>query len=589
MFIPFCFNFIWPISDYPNVEVEAKKVAEELEMDYVWKDVAFSVATKEDEERIHMALQSEEATPKNGDWAVKLGINLFYSAILSRSPLYNKQMPYNSVIYSAFGCSSPSKSSQEAKVFGKGFGRQKKLVMAGKWCGKVWMSNQVHPLLLHRDLDGEDSVLNPCLKSDEKVGRKSETSYKAPTTDTNRKLGKKRKSMARSNIVKKMKFEVTEFADTDPEDSVDDKPEFETRKSVRKPKAQCRPIKRVKHRKEDIPDIMSEDSQDELEFHQGPLKSARALKQGTKQNLKAKGHQSVATIDSYSDDDSLDDRSHQHGLRSCNRKLKAEGKSTRKVKPQPEEIVDSGESEGSPSDESEREEHRGNIKSPGYSQRRVPDFKEFEPVTDDDERDGGPSTRLRRRSVRPTQERRETKAAVKRQVQNSKGKKAPPVTKNAGPARKGPKMRLPVSRAPAMKGPARKNPSLSSDDANAEEEAEFCCDIEGCTMSFGSKQELALHKRNICPVKGCGKKFFSHKYLVQHRRVHMDDRPLKCPWKGCRMTFKWAWARTEHIRVHTGARPYVCNEPGCGQTFRFVSDFSRHKRKTGHSAKKTRK
>uniref|UniRef100_A0A2P2JQ04 Lysine-specific demethylase REF6 isoform X2 n=1 Tax=Rhizophora mucronata TaxID=61149 RepID=A0A2P2JQ04_RHIMU len=107
-------------------------------------------------------------------------------------------------------------------------------------------------------------------------------------------------------------------------------------------------------------------------------------------------------------------------------------------------------------------------------------------------------------------------------------------------------------------------------------------------MSFGSKQELAVHKRNVCPVKGCGKKFFSHKYLVQHRRVHLDDRPLKCPWKGCKMTFKWAWARTEHIRVHTGARPYVCAEEGCGQTFRFVSDFSRHKRKTGHSTKKCR-
>ncbi|KAE8672301.1 putative Zinc finger C-x8-C-x5-C-x3-H type family protein [Hibiscus syriacus] len=109
-----------------------------------------------------------------------------------------------------------------------------------------------------------------------------------------------------------------------------------------------------------------------------------------------------------------------------------------------------------------------------------------------------------------------------------------------------------------------------------------------CSMSLGSKQALLMHKRNICPVKERGKKFFSHKYLVQHRRVHLDDRPLKCPWKGCKMTFKWAWARTEHIRVHTGARPYVCAEEGRGQTFRFVSDFSRHKRKTGHVGKKGR-
>lgn len=114
---------------------------------------------------------------------------------------------------------------------------------------------------------------------------------------------------------------------------------------------------------------------------------------------------------------------------------------------------------------------------------------------------------------------------------------------------------------------------------------EYPCDIEGCPMGFCTKRELMLHKRNICSVSGCGKKLFSHKYLVQHHRVHVDYRPLKCPWKGCKKTFKWAWARTEHTRVHTGERPYVCREPGCGQTFRFVSDFSRHKRKTGHSVK----
>jgi uncharacterized Zn-finger protein len=103
-------------------------------------------------------------------------------------------------------------------------------------------------------------------------------------------------------------------------------------------------------------------------------------------------------------------------------------------------------------------------------------------------------------------------------------------------------------------------------------------------MSFGTNQEMSLHKQDICPVRGC-QKFFSHKYLLQHRKVHADDRPLKCPWNGCNVAFKWQWARTEHMRVHTGDRPYVCHEPGCEQTFRFVSDFSRHKRRTGHLVK----
>ncbi|KAM1268831.1 hypothetical protein ACFX13_001133 [Malus domestica] len=108
------------------------------------------------------------------------------------------------------------------------------------------------------------------------------------------------------------------------------------------------------------------------------------------------------------------------------------------------------------------------------------------------------------------------------------------------------------------------------------------CDIESCRMRFATKAELMLHKRNRCPHEGCGKRFSSHKYAVSHSRVHDDDRPLKCPWKGCSMSFKWAWARTEHIRVHTGERPYQCKVEGCGLFFRFVSDYSRHRRKTGH-------
>ncbi|PWA96462.1 JmjC domain-containing protein [Artemisia annua] len=109
------------------------------------------------------------------------------------------------------------------------------------------------------------------------------------------------------------------------------------------------------------------------------------------------------------------------------------------------------------------------------------------------------------------------------------------------------------------------------------------CDIEGCKLSFKTKTELRLHRKNRCPHVGCGKKFKSHRYAVIHVRVHEDHRPLKCTWKGCKMTFKWAWARTEHIRVHTGERPYKCSVEGCGLNFRFVSDFSRHRRKTGHN------
>ncbi|PKU67351.1 lysine-specific demethylase REF6 isoform X1 [Dendrobium catenatum] len=118
--------------------------------------------------------------------------------------------------------------------------------------------------------------------------------------------------------------------------------------------------------------------------------------------------------------------------------------------------------------------------------------------------------------------------------------------------------------------------------AAAETSDTFECDIEGCRMRFRTKAEIQLHKRNRCTYDECRKRFSNHKYAMRHQRVHNDERPFKCSWKGCKMSFKWEWARTEHLRLHTGERPYKCKVAGCGMSFRFVSDFSRHRRKTGH-------
>ncbi|KAL3512630.1 hypothetical protein ACH5RR_025347 [Cinchona calisaya] len=421
--------------DYPNIETQAKKMAEELGGHYVWNEVPFRQASKEDEETIQLALESEEAIHGNGDWAVKLGINLYYSANLSRFPLYCKQMPYNSVIYNAFGRSSPTKGPTKCDSIGKGPGKQRKMAVAGKWCGKVWMSNQVHPFLAETDRDEQERSTPSRVKPDVKPERPLESTqrYTAETTSRTSNTGRKRKTAA-----------------------------------------EIRPVVKAKSAKVEEQDNAFEDS---------PVNSHQQCKSNQR-----------------------------------NKRIKKE-------KPEP--------------------------LNKGVRNRKQSSLESEE------EQEGGPSSRLRKRPAKPSK------------AQGSKSVEAKPVLKKR---QKGLKVK---------KSPAASNRTKVKDD-----KAEFPCDMEGCTMSFGSKQDLALHKRNICPVKGCGKKFFSHKYLVQHRRVHIDDRPLKCPWKGCKMSFKWAWARTEHIRVHTGARPYVCSEAGCGQTFRFVSDFSRHKRKTGHSSSK---
>ncbi|KAK3148369.1 hypothetical protein QOZ80_3BG0294160 [Eleusine coracana subsp. coracana] len=106
----------------------------------------------------------------------------------------------------------------------------------------------------------------------------------------------------------------------------------------------------------------------------------------------------------------------------------------------------------------------------------------------------------------------------------------------------------------------------------------FECDIDYCRMTFRTKTELSVHKKNMCTVKSCSRHFRSHKYLRRHQSVHNDYMPYRCPWEGCGMAFKCSWDRTEHFQVHAGVKPYKCTTPGCSKIYKFVSDFSRHRR-----------
>ncbi|KAK6148165.1 hypothetical protein DH2020_019077 [Rehmannia glutinosa] len=477
--------------DYPKLESQAKKVAEELESDSLWSEISFRAATEEDEEVIQLALESENAIHGNGDWAVKLGINLFYSANLSRSPLYCKQMHYNFIIYSAFGRSSPTESSTN-KGESESKGRQKKIVVAGKWCGKVWMSSQAHPLLVKKDLQeheldiGIDALIKPSLKFERQFCRTSRR--------------KKNNAGNNSSRVKEKSIEAGKIDESSLVLSLGN-----CHKQIKRKRGL-----RTRRLKEENPEPENSDSESQ------PSDSCKQIKtKGRTKRLKKETFEA----------ENLNESSEEFPLSNSWKRINSKrggARPTKKETPEP-------------------------LKNQQKSKKQI------NSLIEDDELEGGPSTRLRKRTPKPC--------------------------KDSGPKLAKPKLKKQQKKHDTTKKGCNK--SKTRDD-----EAEHVCDMEGCTMSFGSKQELALHKRNICPVKGCGKKFFSHKYLLQHRRVHTDDRPLKCPWKGCKMTFKWAWARTEHIRVHTGARPYVCTEEGCGQTFRFVSDFSRHKRKTGHSPKK---
>ncbi|ERN13745.1 lysine-specific demethylase REF6 [Amborella trichopoda] len=453
-------------SDYPKIEEKAKSIAEEMGVIHSWNGIVFKEASLEDLERLRVVLEEEddETSHGNGDWAVKLGVNLYHTSNLSRSPLYSKQMPYNSVLYEVLGCNSPDDSSPPGPRPRGRYARQKKIVVAGKWCGKVWMVNQVHPYLSNgKHLKEQHVVLTTKeLENDSKPGERN----------------------LDPNQAQKSREDVSE-----PDEAG-----------------------------------TSRDSDPEAVKASGSLERVSSLDASLKRKRFTKRRMSLRRV--------------------CSKRPKfcewgAAGMEG--IDPASEEHDEIGK------EPREGETPRSAMKK--WNQLDV------SPKGEADE--GGPSTRLRQRPRKPQPTSNdETEVPYKRCVRKKREKKIP----ESG-----------NKEAREIKAPG--------------DEDAYQCDIDGCSMGFGTKQELVIHKRNQCAVKGCGKKFFSHKYLLQHRRVHLDDRPLKCPWKGCKMTFKWAWARTEHIRVHTGDRPYVCKDNGCGRTFRFVSDFSRHKRKTGHFGK----
>ncbi|XP_022032385.1 lysine-specific demethylase REF6-like [Helianthus annuus] len=129
--------------DYREINDAARIMGKELGTSYnMLTHVKYKSITEQEKTMIQWALDDEETATGNQDWAVKMGIDIFYSAKLGCSSSYKKQMPYNAVIYNAFRQDYPSDDQS---------GRQKKITVAGRWCGKVWISNQVHPLLLVRD------------------------------------------------------------------------------------------------------------------------------------------------------------------------------------------------------------------------------------------------------------------------------------------------------------------------------------------------------------------------------------------------------------------------------------------------------
>lgn len=587
--------------EYPKAESAAKVIAEELGMKHAWKDITFKNATDEDIGRIRLALQDEDAEPTSSDWAVKMGINIYYSAKQSKSPLYSKQVPYNSIIYKAFAQENPDSLTDERQRSGT-----TKKKVAGSWCGKIWMSNQVHPLLdREREEQDHDMVYSKAMVSVNSYDRIQEPSARS-TSLINRSLSKRvsrRKEGDSVERAKKKRYTASDVATFDQPRNFDDHGKHES----------------------DGDENENEDAQKTLQHQHESEKtnknsSSKRRKDDKRNNNFYERHNDSDDHDYRLGIDSTEnttvgdcDNSPPQGLDVVKVKSDTQLQGSKKksskckasddlsnVEKRLQKMVKKVSTKKHKNDKTNRQFQEKHSKDNNVDLLHEDNGDEATQENWDGVQQKTNDVKVKSRGKMHSGKKKASKCQTSDGLHNGDNEakfscdtdvchrdKATIDKWEEIPKEKADDVKV-KSKMQSGKKKASKHPA-SDGLRNGDKGAKFSCDIEGCDMSFSTQQDLALHKRDICPVKGCKKKFFCHKYLLQHRKVHLDERPLMCSFTGCKKTFKWPWARTEHMRVHTGVRPYACTEPGCTQTFRFVSDFSRHKRKTGHSCDKKKK
>ncbi|TVU51698.1 hypothetical protein EJB05_03139, partial [Eragrostis curvula] len=594
--------------EYPRAESAAKVIAEEIGMKHAWKDVTFKEATVEEIGVIQLALQDEDTEPTSSDWAVKMGINIYYSAKQSKSPLYSKQVPYNSIIYKAFGQENPDSFTDDE---GQRSGTTKKKV-AGWWCGKVWMSNQVHPLLarVHEE-QNHDMVYNKPMFSATSRDKTKEPS--ARSTTLSRSLSKRLSGRKQKNSVEKSRARKKRC-------TASDEPTLHHSRIGMISEADHDQPRNFDDYSKPDDGYESEEAPNTQQYQHHELqnmnkRSSSKKRKGDIRNNFHELHDENGDIDCKLDIDSIinttigdwNNSPPEFGVVKVKSGVKLQGSKGKSSKCKTGEDLSNGNKKLQKMEKKTITKKQKNDKTNRQFRENHTEDVDLVQIHNGDEATQESWDQI------PKQQADDAKVKSRGKIQNVKEKASKrqasgnkegifscdtesnrrdgAITDNWGEIPKETTDDAKVKSRGKIKSGKQKAIKREASDGlrSGNKGTKYACDIEGCDMSFRTQNDLLLHKRDICPVKGCGKKFFCHKYLLQHRKVHLDDRPLMCTFKGCDKTFKWPWARTEHMRVHTGVRPYACTEPGCTQTFRFVSDFSRHKRKTGHSSDKKRK
>ncbi|MCO5593294.1 hypothetical protein L7F22_047302 [Adiantum nelumboides] len=541
-------------SDIAKIESHAQHLAEELSLTHTWRCIPYNEATREQKRHIDLAMKAEEEGDDHcEDWVVQLGMSVGHS---ENKTLSNFSNGFHGMDVSCEVSAEPLHSldgAREDEAVEK-VATQKKVSVAGHWCGKIWMNDQVHP------------ALGGCYTAQSQLQALQNT--RRDCTD-NAKVSSLEQQLCTGTFKGVSKFaEETNLISGRANAGFHSEIAAEIEKTNKKRKAPEQMINTLQTGLDSHTEVVKGSKRREL-VNDGATLDTSCLTSALR-----KRSSSFEDLVDFANQDTREDSC---TLQSSNGNTSISNGGNSPVSDL--DVIDHDTSDmdiwqdldvGCYSQEVLSLDTIGGVTDPlmvetcheldvEAQEDLIPSLlrRSCSPFDCADFFCEGPSTRLRSRSVA------KVVSIDDDEVANGKHSEL----FGSGKRRKQPRQK---SKKPVMR--------------DLEEECgAYICELDGCSMSFSSKQELNLHKRNTCTFTGCGKRFGSHKYLLQHRRVHLDDRPLKCPWKGCKMTFKWKWACTEHYRVHTGERPYVCPIPECGRTFRFVSDFSRHKRKTGHT------
>ncbi|KAL2635636.1 hypothetical protein R1flu_007115 [Riccia fluitans] len=162
-------------SGFQDYEVRAKEIAQEVGIEHAWRDISFATGSEGDVELVKMAMEVEE-NDNHGytDWISQLGMlvhprfttkeseafdsfrrisGAFRAGPFKRGPgrpsgsnMMGGRLGISRKRVDESKISSSSRRSADSEGQVKG-SKKKKCVVAGRWCGKVWRVNQVHPML----------------------------------------------------------------------------------------------------------------------------------------------------------------------------------------------------------------------------------------------------------------------------------------------------------------------------------------------------------------------------------------------------------------------------------------------------------